>query len=375
MAGITLEHVKKVYNGVTEAVHDFDMVIGDREFIVLVGPSGCGKSTTLRMIAGLEDVSEGTIRIGDRVVNDVEPRNRDVAMIFQNYSLYPQITVYENMAFGLKLRRLPDDEIHRRVSEAAEILGLTDVLGKLPKTLSGGQRQRVAIGRAIVREPKVFLMDEPFSNLDVSLRAQMRAELMKMRKRVNASFVYVTHDQAEAMTLGDRIVVMKDGDIMQAGTPREIFDKPRNLFVAGFIGSPRMNFLKARLVREEDKYLVQFSGTETVLNEAQDQALREREIDTRDIILGVRPEHITALFEEAENAAACTIGLCEMMGSELYLHLTTETDENIILRLPTMDLTAEQQDALFPGNKLYITFRNKAMHLFDPETENNLIFG
>ena len=248
MASVTLEHVKKVYDNKVEAVHDFNLEIKDKEFVVFVGPSGCGKSTTLRMVAGLEDISEGTLKIGDRVVNDVEPKDRDIAMVFQNYALYPHITVYENMAFSLRLRKMNNEEVHRRVCQAAEILGITEYLGRKPKALSGGQRQRVAIGRAIVRDPQVFLMDEPLSNLDAKLRNQMRAEIILLRKRVDTTFIYVTHDQTEAMTLGDRIVVMKDGYIMQVGSPQEVFDTPKNLFVAGFIGSPQMNFLKANLV-------------------------------------------------------------------------------------------------------------------------------
>ena len=245
MASVTLEHVKKVYDNKVEVVHDFNLEIKDKEFIVFVGPSGCAKSTTMRMVAGLEDITGGIIKIGDRVVNDVEPKDRDIAMVFQNYALYPHITVYENLAFSLRLRKMKNEEVHKKVCEAAEILGITEYLGRKPKALSGGQRQRVAIGRAIVRDPAVFLMDEPLSNLDAKLRNQMRSEIILLRKRVDTTFIYVTHDQTEAMTLGDRIVVMKDGWIMQVGTPQEVFDTPHNLFVAGFIGSPQMDFLKA----------------------------------------------------------------------------------------------------------------------------------
>ena len=296
MASVTFEHVKKVYDNKVEVVHDFNLEIKDKEFIVFVGPSGCAKSTTMRMVAGLEDITDGIIKIDDRVVNDVEPKDRDIAMVFQNYALYPHITVYDNMAFPLTLRKMDKKEIHKKVCEAAEILGITEYLGRKPKALSGGQRQRVAIGRAIVRDPKVFLMDEPLSNLDAKLRNQMRSEIILLRKRVDTTFIYVTHDQTEAMTLGDRIVVMKDGWIMQVGTPQEVFDTPHNLFVAGFIGSPQMNFLKANLNKEDSGYSVSLLGADIPLNEAQNKALAAKGVGPQEIILGVRPEHTTALF-------------------------------------------------------------------------------
>ena len=375
MASVTLEHIKKVYDKNVVAVHDFNLDIKDKEFVVFVGPSGCGKSTTLRMIAGLEDISGGTLKIDDRVVNDVEPKDRDIAMVFQNYALYPHITVYENLAFSLRLRKMDKEEIHRRVCQAAEILGITEYLGRKPKALSGGQRQRVAIGRAIVRNAKVFLMDEPLSNLDAKLRNQMRAEIILLRKRVDTTFIYVTHDQTEAMTLGDRIVIMKDGYIMQVGTPQEVFDTPINLFVAGFIGSPQMNFLKASLVKEAGGYSVELLGVRLPLNEDQNAVLQQKGVGSQEIILGVRPEHTTVLFDKAENAIGCTINVNEMMGSELHLHLSSENDDKIIVRLPTVDLTKEQRAGLTSGSKLYITFPAKVMHLFDPETERSLIDG
>ena len=330
MASVTLEHVKKIYDKNVVAVHDFNLEIKDKEFVVFVGPSGCGKSTTLRMIAGLEDISEGTLKIDGRVVNDVEPKDRDIAMVFQNYALYPHITVYENLAFSLRLRKMDKEEIHRRVCQAAEILGITEYLGRKPKALSGGQRQRVAIGRAIVRNAKVFLMDEPLSNLDAKLRNQMRAEIILLRKRVDTTFIYVTHDQTEAMTLGDRIVIMKDGYIQQVGSPQEVFDTPINLFVAGFIGSPQMNFLKANLVKDAGGYSVELLGVKIPLNEDQNAVLTKKGIGSQEIILGVRPEHTTVLFDK-------------------------------------------QRASLTFGNKLYITFPAKVMHLFDPETEESLI--
>ena len=375
MASVTLEHVKKVYDNKVEVVHDFSLEIKDKEFIVFVGPSGCAKSTTMRMVAGLEDITAGTIKIGDRVVNDVEPKDRDIAMVFQNYALYPHITVYENLAFSLRLRKMKNEEVHKKVCEAAEILGITEYLGRKPKALSGGQRQRVAIGRAIVRDPQVFLMDEPLSNLDAKLRNQMRSEIILLRKRVNTTFIYVTHDQTEAMTLGDRIVVMKDGWIMQVGTPQEVFDTPHNLFVAGFIGSPQMNFLKANLNKEGNGYSVSLLGVKIPLNAEQNAALAKKGVGSQEIVLGVRPEHTTALFENEANAIECTILVNEMMGSELHLHLKTKNDDNIILRLPTIDLTKEQREQLVYGNKMYITFQSKVMHLFDPKTEKNLIYG
>ncbi len=375
MASVTLEHIKKVYDKNVVAVHDFNLEIKDKEFVVFVGPSGCGKSTTMRMIAGLEDISGGTLKIDDRVVNDVEPKDRDIAMVFQNYALYPHITVYENLAFSLRLRHMPNEEIYKRVLQAAEILGITEYLGRKPKALSGGQRQRVAIGRAIVRNPKVFLMDEPLSNLDAKLRNQMRAEIILLRKRVDTTFVYVTHDQTEAMTLGDRIVVMKDGWIQQVGTPQQVFDTPMNLFVAGFIGSPQMNFLKANLLREGSTYSVELLGVKIPLNADQNEALAARDTGSQEIILGVRPEHTAVLFDHTEGAIECTINVNEMMGSELHLHLASANNDSIIVRLPTVDLTQEQRDQLSYGNKMYITFPAKVMHLFDPDSEKNLIYG
>ncbi|MBR2054521.1 MAG: sn-glycerol-3-phosphate ABC transporter ATP-binding protein UgpC [Clostridia bacterium] len=374
MASVTLKGVKKIYDNKVVAVQEFNLEIKDKEFVVFVGPSGCGKSTTLRMIAGLEDISEGELYIGDNLVNDVEPKDRDIAMVFQNYALYPHISVYENLAFSLRIRKMDNEEIHRRVCQAAEILGITQYLTRKPKALSGGQRQRVAIGRAIVREPAVFLMDEPLSNLDAKLRNQMRAEIILLRKRIDTTFIYVTHDQTEAMTLGDRIVIMKDGFIQQVGTPQEVFDTPRNLFVAGFIGSPQMNFLNARLVKNGAQYSVELLGTIIPLNEDQCKKLAEKSIDTMDVIMGVRPEHTTVRFQDAQNAIESTISVNEMMGSELHLHVNTTADDKVILRLPTIDLTDEQRQQLSFGNKLYFTFASKVIHLFNPETEESLLF-
>ena len=373
MASVKLTDIKKVYDNKVTAVHDFNLEIADKEFVVFVGPSGCGKSTTLRMIAGLEDISGGTLEIDGEVVNDLQPKDRDIAMVFQNYALYPHMTVYDNIAFSLRLKKVPEDEVYERVTNAARILGITEYLTRKPRALSGGQRQRVAIGRAMVRNAKVFLMDEPLSNLDAKLRNQMRAEIILLRQKLDTTFIYVTHDQTEAMTLGDRIVIMKDGFIEQVGTPQEVFDTPVNLFVAGFIGSPQMNFLKANLVRGAAGYEVEILGVKLPLNESQNETLARKGVGSQEIILGVRPEHTSVLFENAENAIECTIDVNEMMGSELHLHLSSKNDDKIIVRLPTVDLTQDQRRSLTYGNRLYITFPAKVMHLFDPETEKSLI--
>ena len=375
MASVKLTDVKKVYDNKVTAVHDFNLEIKDKEFVVFVGPSGCGKSTTLRMIAGLEDISGGTLEIDGEVVNDLQPKDRDIAMVFQNYALYPHMTVYDNIAFSLRLKKVPEDEVYERVTNAARVLGITEYLTRKPRALSGGQRQRVAIGRAMVRNAKVFLMDEPLSNLDAKLRNQMRAEIILLRQKLDTTFIYVTHDQTEAMTLGDRIVIMKDGFIEQVGTPQEVFDTPVNLFVAGFIGSPQTNFLKAKLIREGETYCVEILGAKIPLNEDQNAVLRRKNINTQEIILGVRPEHTTVLFDQAENAIECSIQVNEMMGSELHLHLSSPQDDRIIVRLPTVDLTRAQRESLSFGKKLFITFPAKVMHLFDPETERSLIDG
>jgi len=375
MASVKLTDVKKVYDNKVTAVHDFNLEIKDKEFVVFVGPSGCGKSTTLRMIAGLEDISGGTLEIDGEVVNDLQPKDRDIAMVFQNYALYPHMTVYDNIAFSLRLKKIPEDEVYERVTNAAQVLGITEYLTRKPRALSGGQRQRVAIGRAMVRNAKVFLMDEPLSNLDAKLRNQMRAEIILLRQKLDTTFIYVTHDQTEAMTLGDRIVIMRDGIIEQVGTPQEVFDTPVNLFVAGFIGSPQMNFLKAHLNKEGSGYNVELLGARFPLNDEQNAVLNKKGIGSQEIILGVRPEHTTVLFDPSEQAIECTINVNEMMGSELHLHLASKNDDRIIVRLPTIDLTREHRHQLSYGNKLFITFPSKVMHLFDPETEQSLIDG
>ena len=393
MASVTLKNVKKVYpfNGddakknkkkkgeepkktnlqITDegvvAVQAFNLDIQDKEFIVLVGPSGCGKSTTLRMIAGLEDITDGELYIGDRLVNDVAPKDRDIAMVFQNYALYPHMTVYDNMAFALKLRHESKEEIDRKVKEAAEILDITQYLGRKPKALSGGQRQRVAIGRAIVREPKVLLMDEPLSNLDAKLRNQMRAEIIKLRQRINTTFIYVTHDQTEAMTLGDRIVIMKDGFIQQIGTPQEVFNHPYNLFVAGFIGTPQMNMFDAKLVKKDGKYAVEVGGLSVTLSDEKQEKLAKNNVAEQDVVLGVRPEHI----ELAQEGIDAKVDVSEMMGSSVHLHVTA-MDRDVVLVVSTMNMTGAEVSALTAGTSVKFNFAGHVCHVFNKETGVNL---
>ena len=375
MANVKLTNVKKVYAGGVVAVEDFNLDIKDKEFIVFVGPSGCGKSTTLRMVAGLEEISGGTVEIDGEVVNDLQPKDRGIAMVFQNYALYPHLTVFENMAFALRLKRpkLSNDEIYDRVTNAAEVLGITDLLLRKPRALSGGQRQRVAIGRAMVRDSKVFLMDEPLSNLDAKLRNQMRAEIILLRKKINTTFIYVTHDQTEAMTLGDRIVIMKLGHIQQVGTPAEVFDWPKNLFVGEFIGAPKMNIFRTNLVLKDGNYFVTPCGAIIPVDGKKAELLKEKNVDSCDILLGVRPEHITISSTKGDNTITGTIEVNEMMGSEHHLHLILEDGEKIIVRVPTLSLTNEQRANLLPGEELYFTFSSIVMHFFDPSTTNNIL--
>ena len=358
---------KKVNLQITDegvvAVQQFSLDIKDKEFIVLVGPSGCGKSTTLRMVAGLEEISGGELIIDGKVMNDVAPKDRDIAMVFQNYALYPHMTVYDNMAFSLKLRHTPKDEIDKKVREAAEILDITQYLQRKPKALSGGQRQRVAIGRAIVRAPKVMLMDEPLSNLDAKLRNEMRAEIIKLRQRINTTFMYVTHDQTEAMTLGDRIVIMKDGYIQQIGTPQEVFNHPANLFVAGFIGMPVMNFFDAELKREGDKFFVEVGGIKVRLSEDKEERLLKNNVQSQPITLGVRPEH-TDVSDEGVKA---TVEVSEMMGSSVHLHLNAE-GKDVIVIVPTIDMKGNYNI----GDTVYFNFDGKVAHVFSKETDKNL---
>ena len=398
MATVTLKGVKKIYphsnddkkkkkkagdapskktnlqitdKGVV-AVQEFNLDIADQEFIVLVGPSGCGKSTTLRMVAGLEEISEGQLLIDGKVVNDVAPKDRDIAMVFQSYALYPHMTVYDNMAFSLKLKKVPKDEIDRKVKEAAEILGITQYLDRKPKALSGGQRQRVAIGRAIVREPKVFLMDEPLSNLDAKLRNQMRAEIIKLRKRIHTTFIYVTHDQTEAMTLGDRIVIMRDGFIQQIGTPQQVFDHPANLFVAGFIGTPMMNFFDAKLEKDGKGYYASVYGTRVDLPADMQNTLKSKNTAPQDITLGIRPDHLELCKAGDENALAATVDVTELMGSTIHMHVNISGKDAIVIQ-PTIDLSSEQKTNLSYGSKIHVHFPSSVVNLFSKADEKSLL--
>ena len=360
---------KKVNLQITDegvvAVQQFSLDIADKEFIVLVGPSGCGKSTTLRMVAGLEEISGGELYIDGKLMNDVAPKDRDIAMVFQNYALYPHMTVYDNMAFSLKLRHAPKDEIDRKVREAAEILDITQYLNRKPKALSGGQRQRVAIGRAIVRDPKVMLMDEPLSNLDAKLRNEMRAEIIKLRNRINTTFMYVTHDQTEAMTLGDRIVIMKDGYIQQIGTPQEVFNHPSNLFVAGFIGMPQMNFFDAELKREGEKFFVEIGGYRVELDPEKEERLLKNNVQSQPVTLGVRPEHTNI----GQSGVAARVDVSEMMGSSVHLHLNAD-GKDVIVIVPTIDL----KDNFHQGDIVHFAFNGNVAHVFSKETDKNLEF-
>ena len=347
------------------AVQAFDLDIEDKEFIVLVGPSGCGKSTTLRMVAGLEDISDGELYIDGKLMNDMAPKDRDIAMVFQNYALYPHMSVYDNMAFSLKLRKVPKAEIDKKVREAAEILDITQYLERKPKALSGGQRQRVAIGRAIVRDPKVMLMDEPLSNLDAKLRNEMRAEILKLRQRINTTFMYVTHDQTEAMTLGDRIVIMKDGYIQQIGTPQEVFNHPANLFVAGFIGMPVMNFFDAKLERDGNKYFVEIGGYRTELSPEKEKRLLLNNVQTQQVTLGVRPEHT----DVSDSGIAAKVDVAEMMGSSVHLHVNA-AGRDVIIIVPTIDMESNYNY----GDTVHFSFSGKVAHVFSKETNKNLEF-
>ena len=373
MASVKLTNVKKVYDNKVTAVDDFNLEIADKEFIVFVGPSGCGKSTTLRMIAGLEEISGGTIEIDGEVVNDLQPKDRNIAMVFQNYALYPHMTVYDNIAFSLRLKKVPEDEVYKRVTHAAEVLGISEYLLRKPRALSGGQRQRVAIGRAMVRDSKVFLMDEPLSNLDAKLRNQMRAEIILLRKQLDTTFVYVTHDQTEAMTLADRIVIMKDGFTQQIGTPEEVFERPSNLFVAEFIGAPKMNIMRTNLVVENGKYYVTPFGAKLEVDGENGELLKAKGISSQEIILGVRPEHVSLSETAAENTINGTILVNEMMGSEMHLHVSVSDTTKLIVRIPTVGLSHERRQQLKNGQPVHLTFSGKVMYFFDTETEKNII--
>jgi len=365
MAGITLKNIYKVYPGDVTAVHDFNLEIEDKEFIILVGPSGCGKSTTLRMIAGLEEITTGELYIGDRLVNDVAPKDRDIAMVFQNYALYPHMSVYKNMAFALKLRREPKDVIDRKVKEAAKILDIEHLLQRKPKALSGGQRQRVALGRAMVRNPAVFLLDEPLSNLDAKLRTSMRMEISKLHKRLGTTFVYVTHDQVEAMTMGDRIVVMKDGFIQQVDTPQNLYDNPSNLFVAGFIGTPQMNFIDAKIEKTANGYAARCGETLLPLlpGKVADDVISKYE--GKEITVGIRPEHLHAeeiyMDQATTTAIDVDVDLAELMGAEIYLYAVWQ-GVNIIATIPPRTNPRS-------GETFKLAIDCAKLHLFDKETQ------
>jgi len=369
MASVTLKNVYKVYPGGVTAVSDFNLDIADKEFIVLVGPSGCGKSTTLRMVAGLEEITEGELYIGDKLMNDVAPKDRDIAMVFQNYALYPHMTVYDNMAFGLKLRKTPKAEIDRRVKEAARILDIEHLLNRKPKALSGGQRQRVALGRAIVREPKVFLMDEPLSNLDAKLRVQMRTEIIKLHNRLQTTFIYVTHDQTEAMTMGTRIVVMKDGFIQQVDTPQNLYDYPVNLFVAGFIGSPQMNFIDVTLVKEDDGVYAVFGENKIKVPEGKVKKLKDPSYIGKEVIMGIRPEdlHDEEIFLQSavDSTVKAYVEVVELMGSETYLYLNV-SGVNVIARV-------DPRSTARAGDTIKIALDTNRLHFFDKETEETIL--
>ena len=346
------------------AVQDFNIDIKDNEFIVLVGPSGCGKSTTLRMVAGLEDISGGELYIDGKLCNDVEPKDRDISMVFQSYALYPHLTVYDNIAFPLTIKKYPKDEIDKKVKEAAKTLDITQYLDRKPKNLSGGQRQRVAIGRAIVRNPKVLLMDEPLSNLDAKLRNQMRAEIIKLRQKINTTFIYVTHDQVEAMTLGDRIVVMKDGFVQQIGTPQEVFDHPANLFVSGFIGTPQMNYFDAKLVIKNGSYFVDVDDQEFELSKEKQERLKAKGVKEQDITLGVRPDHMVL----ADKGIKAKVDVSELMGTSVHLHVTA-LGRDVIAIVPT-----EGRKVELAGQEIHLSFSGNVANLFSKEDEKNLEF-
>lgn len=369
MAGVILKNVYKTYAGGVTAVSDFNIDIQDKEFIILVGPSGCGKTTTLRMIAGLEEITSGELYIGDKLCNDVAPKDRDIAMVFQNYALYPHMTVFDNMAFGLKLRKTPKEEIKRRVHEAARILSIEHLLDRRPKALSGGQRQRVALGRAIVREPKVFLMDEPLSNLDAKLRVQMRTEISKLHLKLNTTFIYVTHDQTEALTMGTRIVVMKDGFVQQIDNPQKLYDEPVNIFVAGFIGSPQMNFANATVEKAADKVFLKFGENKLDLPAAKAKVLEEQGYIGKEVVFGIRPEDIhdeeTAQDFTNTTSIKANVELTERLGSETNLYLIIN-GINFTARVSPKSKTQAGED-------IKVLFDLTRIHVFDKETEKAIV--
>lgn len=365
MAGLKFKNIYKIYDGNVTAVKDFNLDVEDRDFVVFVGPSGCGKSTTLRMVAGLEEISKGELYIDDVLVNDVEPKDRDIAMVFQNYALYPQMTVRENMSYALRIAKRPIDEINKKIDEVSKILGLEKLLDRKPSALSGGQRQRVALGRAIVRNPKVFLMDEPLSNLDAKLRVQMRAEITKLHERLKTTFIYVTHDQTEAMTMGNKIVIMKDGIVQQVDSPSNVYFNPANLFVAGFIGSPQMNFVDAKVSKSSGQYIIHVFGKEIVLNSIEGEILEEKGYLDKEIILGIRPEHIYDKIRPTEIPIKGEVTFLEMLGSEKFVYM--DINGNDILVKVNSDVPVER------GKEKEFFIDESKIHFFDKETELNII--
>ena len=365
MADLSLRHIYKIYSGDVTAVKDFNLEIQDKEFIVFVGPSGCGKSTTLRMIAGLEEISKGELYIGGKLVNDVEPKERDIAMVFQNYALYPHMSVYDNMAFALKLRKAPKEEIDKKVRDAAKKLDIEHLLDRKPKALSGGQRQRVALGRAIVREPKVFLMDEPLSNLDAKLRVQMRTVISKLYQDLETTFIYVTHDQVEALTMGTRIVVMKDGIIQQVDTPLNIYNTPNNLFVAGFIGSPQMNLINGLAIEEGGKVYCKFENNKVLLPQEKAKVLKDKGYINKEVVFGMRPEHLSdseALVREAvENTISGDVEVVERMGAESFIYFKSGNS--------SMTAKVEGSTKFEPKDKIKLHVQNDKIHVFDKDSE------
>ena len=373
MASLSLRHINKRYPGGFHAVKDVNLEIIDKEFIILVGPSGCGKSTTLRMIAGLEEISDGELYIGDRLVNDIAPKDRDIAMVFQNYALYPHMTVYDNMAFGLKLRKVPKEEIDAKVKEAAKILDLSHLLDRKPRAMSGGQCQRVALGRALVRSPKVFLLDEPLSNLDAKLRAQMRTEIAKLHLKLGTTFIYVTHDQTEAMTMGDRIVVMKDGIIQQVDTPQALYEKPCNKFVAGFLGSPQMNFIENAVLKKAiNKYVVEFGSANNKFTVEIPEAKVDPKLDSyldKEVVLGIRPESVhdeeMYLSNASTGIVTANVDITEMMGAETFLYLTVEGTP--------LTARVSPRSTAKTGDVIRVAIDPNRIHLFDKDTEETII--
>ena len=372
MASISCQHIYKIYPGATApSVTDFNLEIQDKEFIIFVGPSGCGKSTTLRMIAGLEEISKGEMYIGGRLINDVPPKDRDIAMVFQSYALYPHMTVYKNIAFGLELRKTPKDEIDKRVHEAAKILEIEHLLDRKPKALSGGQRQRVALGRAMVRNPAVFLLDEPLSNLDAKLRTSMRTEIIKLHKKLATTFIYVTHDQTEAMTMGDRIVVMKDGVIQQVDTPQNLYDYPANLFVGSFIGSPQMNFFDAKLVKRADGVWAEFGSNAIKVPDAKVRKLVDESYIGKEVVMGIPPENIhdeeRFLSAADNNLVEAKVEVVELMGSETYLYLKVDGKEsNVVARV-------DPRSTSRTGDTVKVAFETNRLHFFDKDTELSIL--